>query len=196
MAQWLLALLGSYLLGSIPTAYLLIKWLKQVDVRTVGSGNVGATNATRAAGRGAGLAVFLLDAAKGLLAVLVVAPLLLSPASPTAQLACGLAAVLGHNFPVFLQFRGGKGVSTTIGVVLGTMPAIAAACLAVWLACYLPWRYVSLASLAAALAIPVAQWVAGHPWPELLLGAVLALLIVARHRANIERLLHGQERRM
>ena len=189
------ALLGSYLLGSIPTAYLMVKRLKGVDVRTVGSGNVGATNVTRIAGFRAGVVVFLIDAAKGLLAVLVIAPWALRPMTPTAQLACGIAAVVGHAFSVFLKFQGGKGVATTIGVLLGAMPLLAAACLAVWVACFLIWKYVSVASLAAAVTLPVAQAVARRPLPELVLGSALALLIVARHRANIQRLLAGTEHR-
>jgi glycerol-3-phosphate acyltransferase PlsY len=195
MVPLLTALLGSYLLGSIPTAYLLVKRLKGVDVRAVGSGNVGATNVTRVAGVRAGLVVFLVDAAKGLLAVLVVAPALLQPMTAAARLGCGLAAVLGHAFPVFLNFRGGKGVATTIGVLVGTMPLIAAACLGVWLACFLIWKYVSVASLAAAATLPVAQALAGRPSPELLLGSALALLIIARHGDNIKRLLAGTEHR-
>ena len=190
------AVLGSYLLGSIPTAYLLIKWARRVDVRTVGSGNVGATNAARAGGWQMGLAVFLIDAGKGWLAVQVLAPGLLDGATPATRLGCGLSAVVGHNFPIFLGFRGGKGVATTIGVLLGTMPLVAAVCLAVWTACFLIWRYVSVGSLAAAVTLPIMQWVTRQTRPELLLGAALALLIVLRHRANIERLLQGREHRI
>src|SRR3989338_4929889 len=148
---------GSYLVGSVPTAYLVVKWLKRVDVRRVGSGNVGATNVTRVAGLWAGLFVFLIDVAKGLVVVLVIAPWALSSATPQARLGCGLCAVLGHNFPVLLGFRGGEGVATTIGVLFGTMPVVAAAYLLVWAACFFLWRYVSVSSLAAAVAIPVTQ---------------------------------------
>ena len=191
----LLALAGSYLVGSIPTAYLLVKRLKRVDVRTVGSGNVGATNVTRAAGLGAGTAVFLLDLAKGLVAVWGLAPWLARPVTPAVQLACGLAAVVGHVFPVFLGFRGGKGVATTIGVLIGTVPLIAVVCLAVWAGCFLVWRYVSVGSLAAAVTLPVVQTLVHRPLPEVLLGAALAGVIIARHRTNIIRLLHGTEHR-
>ena len=191
----LLALAGSYLVGSIPTAYLLVKRLKRVDVRTVGSGNVGATNVTRAAGLGAGTAVFLLDLAKGLVAVWGMSPWLIRPVTPAVQLACGLAAVVGHVFPVFLGFRGGKGVATTIGVLIGTVPLIAVVCLAVWAGCFLVWRYVSVGSLAAAVTLPVVQTLVHRPLPEVLLGAALAGVIIARHRTNIIRLLHGTEHR-
>ncbi|MBI2104893.1 MAG: glycerol-3-phosphate 1-O-acyltransferase PlsY [Candidatus Omnitrophica bacterium] len=197
MDAWgpLLALTGSYLVGSIPTAYLLVKRLKRVDVRTVGSGNVGATNVTRVAGMGAGAVVFLLDVAKGLIAVWGMSPWLARPVTPAAQLACGLAAVLGHSFPVFLRFRGGKGVATTIGVLVGAVPLIAAGCLAVWVGSFLIWRYVSVGSLAAAATLPLLQLLAHRPLPERWLGSALALVIIARHRANILRLLRGTEHR-
>ena len=189
------ALLGSYLLGSFPTAYLLVKRLKRVDVRTVGSGNVGATNVARIAGFKAGAVVFLIDAAKGALAVCWVAWWQQSAVTPGLQLACGLAAILGHSFPVWLGFRGGKGVATTIGVLLAAMPLAAAACLAAWVIVFAIWRYVSLASIAAAVTLPVAQAVLGQGVAERLFGAVLALLVIVRHRANIQRLRQGTEPR-
>lgn len=195
MALLLLALVGSYLIGSFPTAYVLVKWLKRVDVRSVGSGNVGATNVSRVAGLKAGLVVFLVDAGKGLLAVLVIAPWLLQPFTPAAQLACGLSAVIGHNFPLFLQFKGGKGVATTIGVLLAAMPLVGGIYLLTWVAGFVIWRYVSVASLAAALTIPLAQLLLHHESPRVLLGASLALLILVRHRANIARLVQGTEPR-
>ena len=190
-----MALLSSYLIGSFPTGYLLVKWIKGMDVRTMGSGSVGATNVTRAAGSGAGRLVFLIDVGKGLLAATVLAPWLVRPATPAVQLSCGLAAVAGHCFPVFLQFHGGKGVATTIGVLLGVMPAVAGIALGVWVACFLLWRYVSVGSLAAAVTIPIAQYAMRQPWPDTLLGVALALLIIARHRDNIARLLQGREHR-
>ena len=182
-------------MGSIPTAYLVVKWLKRVDVRRVGSGNVGATNVTRVAGLWAGLFVFFIDVAKGLVAVLVIAPWALPSVTPQVRLGCGLCAVLGHNFPLFLGFRGGKGVATTIGVLFGTMPTVAATYLLVWAVCFLIWRYVSISSLAAAVAIPLAQRVGHQTSTEMMLGIALALLILIRHRSNIERLLRGEEHR-
>ena len=196
MPALLVALIGSYLIGSFPTAYLLVKWLKRIDVRTVGSGNVGATNVSRIAGFKAGLVVFLIDAGKGLIAVCVIAPWLMRPLFPTAQLACGLLAVIGHNFPLFLQFKGGKGVATTIGVLVGAMPLVALSYLLVWAICFLLWRYVSIASLGAALTIPLAKLLLHHESPRALLGVSLALLIIIRHRANLERLVQGSEPRM
>ncbi len=195
MGQLLIALVTSYLIGSVPTAYLVVKWLKRIDVRTIGSGNVGATNVTRVAGVWAGLAVFCVDVAKGVIAVKFIAPGLLQPLSPAAQLGCGLSAVIGHIAPIFLGLRGGKGVATTIGVLAGCMPLIAGACLLVWIVCFLLWRYVSIGSLAAALTIPIAQLFRHQSPTELALGVVLSLLIVIRHRSNIERLLQGKEPR-
>ena len=195
IASWVAALVSAYLIGAIPTAYLLVKWVKRIDVRAIGSGNVGATNATRALGLRGGIAVFLLDAAKGLIAVLVIAPWG-HPAPSTAQrLACGLAAVIGHNFPVFLKFRGGKGVSTTIGALLGTVPGPAGICLLIGLACFFLTRYVSLSSLVASSALPIILLVMRRPRADVALGVIFAGLILARHRANIERLLQGKEHR-
>ena len=189
------ALAVSYLLGSVPTAYLFVKWLKRVDVRTVGSGNVGATNVTRIAGLKVGAVVFAVDVLKGLLAVWVVSPVSRGELTTTWQLGCGVAAVLGHMFPVWLRFRGGKGVATAIGVLLGSMPFIALLCLAMWASCFFIWRYVSVASLAVVVALPIIQLIARQPASAVLLGALLALLITARHRSNIQRLVQGTEHR-
>lgn len=195
MGRWLLALAASYLVGSIPTAYLMVKRLKRVDVRTIGSGNVGATNVTRAAGFTAGFIVFVLDAAKGLVAVRLIAPWWLDNATPFGRLLCGVAAVLGHMFPIFLGFQGGKGVATTLGVMLGTSPLILGVCLLVLVVCLALWRYMSLASMMAAVTIPLTQQLTGHPPAEVTLGVLLCLLIILRHRANIQRLLQGREHR-
>jgi glycerol-3-phosphate acyltransferase PlsY len=209
MWQALTALFGSYLLGSLPTGYLVVRAATGLDVRTRGSGNVGATNVARVAGSRAGLVVFLMDLAKGLAATLLIPAWLnlpealwvhpdSSPAPSTVVvgLACGLAAVLGHSFPVWLRFRGGKGVATTIGVVLGTAPLSALVVVGVWGICAAIWRYVSVASMAAAVALPIAQVWCGRSLPEVLLGAALGLVIVVRHRTNLQRLFHGREPRL
>ncbi len=191
-----LALAASYLTGSFPTAYLVVKRLRGTDVRRVGSGNAGATNVARVAGAPAGLVVFLIDAAKGWAAVQVIAPWLVPSLTEAARLDCGVMAVLGHTCSVFLGFRGGKGVATTIGVLLGTMPGVAAACLTVWAGVFLLSRYVSAASIAAAATLPVAQMAMGAAPPETLLGLSLALLIILRHRDNLQRLRRGTEPRV
>ena len=189
------ALLMSYLIGSIPTAYLLVKHLKGIDVRTVGSGNVGATNVTRAAGRRAGAFVFVIDLAKGWIAVALIAPWMIPHATIAQRLSCGLLAVVGHIAPVWLQFQGGKGVATTIGVLAGTTPPLAAAYIATWLAVLLACRYVSVASIIAAAIIPLTQWLLHRPHVEMVCGAMLALLILVKHRANLLRLAQGNEPR-
>ena len=190
----ILALIVSYLAGSFPTAYLLGK-LKGIDIRTVGSGNVGATNALRALGRGAGLTVFVVDVLKGAIAARVIPNVMLGATTGTIGLACGLAAVVGHDFPWALRFRGGKGVATTIGVLAAAQPWIALWVVATWLVVFGLSRYVSLGSLAAALALPVAQLCSHEALPEVALGAILAALIIVQHRANIQRLLSGAEHR-
>ena len=191
---WGYALLTSYLLGSIPTAYLMVKRLKGSDIRAIGSGNVGATNVTRAAGFKAGALVFLLDAAKGWLAATWIAGQW-SPLSSIAPLACGAAAIIGHIAPVFLRFRGGKGVATTIGVLIGAIPLVAGVCLVIWVACFFAWRYVSLASLIALSAVPLAQWALRQPPSHVAIGLALAALVLFTHRANIQRLRAGTEHR-
>lgn len=196
MVAWLLALAGSYLVGSIPTAFLVVKRLKGVDVRTVGSGNVGATNVTRAAGFAAGTFVFVVDLMKGLAAVLLLAPALQPQPTPMFRLACGAAAVVGHAFPVFLTFRGGKGVATTIGVLAGLSPVVTLTFATVWMLGFLLTRYVSVGSIAAAASIPLGLLLDQRLPEDILLGAALALLIIVRHRANIQRLLAGTEHRV
>jgi len=189
------AVLLCYLVGSLPSAYLLVKWTTRVDIRTIGSGNVGATNALRTAGPLAGVVVLLIDILKGWLAAAVIPRWILGPPSPALALGCGLAAVLGHVFPCFLRFRGGKGVATTLGALGGSAPLIAGIVVATWGVVFLLSRYVSLGSLAAALAIPISQTMLHRSSGEILMGSVLAVLIIARHRANIQRLLGGVEHR-
>ncbi len=193
--------LVAYLLGAIPNG-LLIGRLRGIDIRTVGSGNIGATNVFRSIGRGWGILTFALDALKGLIPTLLF-PLLLgrltgAPVPPDLAILFGVAAIAGHNWPVYLRFKGGKGVATSAGVLIGIAPAavlIGALCWGV--ICALS-RYVSLASIAAAVAVPLAGWILYLPARGPLLPGVLTLLgivIIARHRANIRRLLNGTENR-
>ncbi len=190
------ALVASYLLGSFPTAYLLAKAVKGIDIRTVGSGNVGATNTLRHVGRWPALVVLLVDVLKGALASFCVPRLVAGDSTLQTSLLCGLSAVVGHNFPCFLGFRGGKGVATTLGVLIGCAPWMALTAVAVWLAFFLPTRYVSLGSIAAAIAVPTVQLVRRQQTGEVLLGFAIGLLIVARHHANLRRLLQGTEHRV
>ena len=189
------AFAAAYLLGSIPTAYLMVKRAARVDIRRVGSGNVGATNALRTAGPVVGAAVFVIDILKGVVAARWLPGWILGMHDPVLALACGLMAILGHNFPCFLNFQGGKGVATTIGVLLGTMPLVAGLVGLAWAAVFAATRYVSIASMVAAVAIPVGQAWAGQGRAEGLLGGCVAGLILLRHRSNVQRLLQGAEHR-
>ena len=193
--QVLVAWVLCYVVGSIPTAYLLGKLVKGVDIRTVGSGNVGATNALRTIGVWAGIVVFLLDALKGVVAVRVLPQWLLGKVSLATALACGLMAVIGHDFPCVLRFRGGKGVATTIGVLVGSAWPVAGLVVATWVLIFALTRYVSIGSMAAAVAIPLSQLVFRHPLTATGVGGALALLIIIQHRANLKRLLMGTEHR-
>jgi len=189
--------LAAYLAGSIPFGLMLAR-LRGVDIRAVGSGNIGATNVWRCVGKTEGGVTFLLDALKGYAGAALLPHLLgCGGQQGTALLGAGLA-VVGHNYPVFLRFRGGKGVATSVGALLGAAPAAVGIGVAVWLAVLLASRFVSLASMAAALSIAVFVWVFRAP-QELLRPAVLsalAALTVWRHKSNIVRLARGTEHRV
>lgn len=194
--MWWMATLGlSYLIGSFPTAYLLAKLVKGVDIRTVGSGNVGATNALRALGVWAGISVFVVDLLKGVVAARLVPLWVFGEVSLDRSLIGGLLAVLGHDFPCWLRFRGGKGVATTIGVLLGSAIPVAGVVLVTWGLVFTLSRYVSIASMTAAAAIPLSQLWLRHSPAAVSLGGALALLIVIQHRSNLRRLLAGTEHR-
>lgn len=204
-------MLMGYLAGSIPFA-LLLGWSRGVDIRTVGSGNVGATNVGRTLGKKWGVVCLLLDVSKGLGPVLIAGWWLnlLSATNPPASeslawLAVGVAAVLGHIFPIWLKFKGGKGVATALGVLLGfwpllTIPGIAAAL--TWIVLALATRYISVASVGAAASLPVylllmglwwRQMTIGELWPFLVIGLAMAMLVILRHRGNVARLMKGTE---
>lgn len=182
----------AYLLGSLPFGYVLVKLRGAGDVRTQGSGSTGATNVARTLGPGAGLLVLALDAGKGYAAVWLAARLAEGDLRWTA--AAGVAAIVGHSFPVFIRFRGGKSVATGLGVFLFLTPLAVAACLGVWLLALAIWRYVSLSSMLATAAYPVLAYALYRPTPPVLLaGAVGACIIVLRHHANIRQLMAGTE---
>ncbi|MCP3920305.1 MAG: glycerol-3-phosphate 1-O-acyltransferase PlsY [bacterium] len=192
-----LAIVVAYLLGALPFGFLLAKILKGVDLREIGSGNIGATNTMRALGRGPGLLAFALDFLKGWLPTAVLAGLTVGEERlELAQVACGTAAVVGHCFPVYLGFKGGKGVATGCGAIVGIDPFVFLGAGVVWILTMLLTRYVSLASILMGLAFPVLFLVRYPGHIELLVGAgLLTFLIVVRHRANISRLLAGTEPR-
>jgi len=192
-----LAVLASYLLGGVPFGWLLARGLKGIDLRKTGSGNIGATNAMRALGRGWGVVAFLLDFAKGAVPVALFAPRAGPAASlEVARLACGAAAVLGHCFPVYLRFRGGKGVATGCGAIAAVDPWVLAIGAAAWLLALLATGFVGLSSMVMGVVFPVAAWIR-HPADRPFLAgcALLALLVLVRHRKNIARMLAGTEPR-
>lgn len=189
---------AAYLLGSIPFGLLLGKLLSGKDVRSVGSGNIGATNVARAAGAGAGILTLLLDAAKGAFAVWLAAALTGGRAS--WMMMAGLAAMAGHCFPLWLGFKGGKGVATAAGVFGMLCPAAMGAAILVFLFVVGVWRYVALASMSSAAAMPLLVyllWAPRHAPPlAVSLGTLLTtLLIIWKHESNIRRLLAGREPR-
>ena len=216
----------SYLLGSIPFGYLVAR-AHGIDIRQHGSGNIGATNVMRVLGKKPGYTVYACDTIKGLVAVLIAkyiaghysitvsqsshlyqgANLVVTHATYIVRLpdaigpvTAAIACILGHNFPIWLGFKGGKGMATSGGTLIGMMPLTAAGCMGVWAIVFLATRYVSLASIAASIALPVITvllLVAGylHGWPYFYFAVAAGVLAVWRHRANIVRLLNGTENR-
>ena len=200
------AIILSYLIGSIPTAYIFGRIVKGVDIRKHGSGNVGATNAFRALGAGFGITVLLLDALKGLVCVVNISDFILSRGlglNPLMlRVILGLTAVAGHSWTVFLNFKGGKGMAITLGVLVGlsikfpVLRIILLAEIALWLAVFLSNRIVSLASIISAIAFPIFFIIFRQSPYLVLMSLILSLLIVFRHKSNISRLLRGEESRI
>jgi acyl phosphate:glycerol-3-phosphate acyltransferase len=191
----------TYLIGAIPTAYIFGRVLKKIDIREHGSGNVGATNAFRVLGKGPGIIVLLIDIAKGIIPTTIVANVF-GFSDPLALVFIGLVAVAAHNWTVFLQFKGGKGIATTLGVLIGLTiqipglrPVLFIVLLA-WLIVFLIFGYVSLASIFAAIVLPSCMVMVDAPLVLKIMSIVLCIFIVFRHRSNITRLLQGKENRV
>jgi len=189
--RWGLVLAVAYLAGSVPVGYSVARWLGRLDIRRYGSGNVGATNVTRVMGTRAGALVLVGDVAKGALAAWIGLRLF----GVQGAVAGGLLAVIGHSWPVFLRFSGGKGVATGFGAMAVISVPTALALVAIWACIVLTTRYVSLGSLISASTAPVWLWLAYHDWPVAVGGALMVLIIVWRHQSNIRRLLSGNELR-
>ncbi len=197
----LVAVIG-YLLGSCPNGYLIAR-SRGIDIRKHGSGNIGATNVLRVLGKKWGYLVFALDALKGLLAVRIAFALAVGFAPSQHDLIgilAGLTCILGHTFPVWLRFKGGKGVATSAGVLLGLMPVAVLSVFIVWVILYKTTRFVSVASIGAAIALPVLVyfylqigWLTGASL--LPFSILIAAVVVWRHRSNIKRLFQGTEQR-
>jgi glycerol-3-phosphate acyltransferase PlsY len=195
----------AYLLGSIPTGYLVGR-AKGVDVRKVGSGNIGATNVFRTLGTAAGAVVLLVDALKGWLAAKL-APMvvsrLIAPGSSAdeatqeyLQIIAGVVVILGHNYTCWLHFKGGKGIATSAGVLLALTPKTCGIALIAWVLLCATTRYVSLASITAALVLPVATFAVGYSRRMVIITGVMGLLAIYKHKENIKRLMNGTESRI
>jgi len=193
---------AAYLLGSIPTGYLLMRFVRKQDIRTLGSGNIGATNVLRSGAKGLGAATFLFDVLKGALAVIVGARLSTVGFPPiplhNAEALAALCAVLGHMFPIWLSLKGGKGVATAFGVFLVLVPYAALGALALFVVVFALGRYVSLASILGAAAFPLFAWLI-YPWARnyliLSIICIVAGLVLVKHQQNIQRLIAGTEYR-
>jgi glycerol-3-phosphate acyltransferase PlsY len=183
----------AYLLGSISFAVLLVRIRTGSDIRSVGSGNAGATNVMRAHGKSLGILVAVLDVAKGAAGVLLVR---LVTADPRAAAAAAFAAILGHVFPIFYGFRGGKGVATAIGAFLALAPWATLVCVGVFLVIVALTRYVSLGSVVSMVLLPVAASLFHYPFPTVVAAAAAAVLIVFKHLENLKRLARGEERKL
>ena len=203
---FLVLIVAAYLLGSVPFG-VIIATAHGKDLRNIGSGNIGATNVARALGKKWAYVCFVLDCFKGLVPMLTAKLIIdqLTVLSLSLWLAVGCAAIIGHIFPVYLKFKGGKGVATSLGIVLGlypyyTIPGLVA--LVVWAGMVLIWRYISLASITAAVAFPISliasigvfgDWRFFQLWPLILVALVMSMLVIVRHAENIKRLLEGSE---
>lgn len=189
----LLLTILSYLLGAVPFG-LLVANTRNIDLRSQGSGNIGATNVFRVVGKGWGIATFILDAMKGFIPAFFFQRL--GGLSPSYGILFGVAAILGHMFPVYLKFKGGKGVATSAGVLLGIAPFAVSAAFACWLICMVLTRYVSLSSIIAAVAVAVTVWMEEDQGRVVKITlTAMSILVIWLHRANIKRLINGTENR-
>ncbi len=195
MNPWLISIPLAYLLGSIPFGYLLVRIFRKQDIRATGSGNIGATNVARSGAKGLGIATLLLDLGKAFAAVKIAQHI--SPGNYDLAVAAAVAAILGHVFPVWLAFRGGKGVASALGVFLALTWPSALGILGVFLVVFLITRYVSLASIIAAAVFPLfAFYFVSFKTPIVIAGFLfIPLLIIVKHHQNIRRLLSGTESR-
>lgn len=200
MMLTVLILALAYLLGSIPYGYLLVRFFRKEDIRSIGSGNIGATNVARSGAKGLGLLTLLLDVLKGFVAVMIArhfSPGAGVSAPSDLMVLAAVASVVGHIFPVWLGFKGGKGVASALGVFLAITPLAAAAALVVFLLIAFTTRYVSLASILGAAFIPLFAMVTSPDRSPVFVGGTMfiALLVIMKHHANIARLMHGTESR-
>lgn len=194
------SLILTYLIGSIPTAYIFGRMIKGIDIRNFGSGNVGATNVYRLIGKVPAFIVLFIDALKGFVPVLLFPAIfnidknLIDP--ELTSILIGVACISGHVWTVFLKFKGGKGVATTSGVMLAIAPKVSLLALTVWVIFFLLFRYASLASIAAAISLPIASLVMNKAFPIVLFSIIICVIVSYKHKSNISRLLKGEEKKL
>ena len=197
---YLTTVLVAYLLGSIPTGFLVAK-AKGIDIRSVGSGNIGATNVLRILGKPAGVFVLVADGLKGFAAPAWMSDVLIQSFGVKTsdgeflRIAAGLMVVLGHNYTCWLKFKGGKGIATSAGVLAALVPWALIIILSIWVVVFAASRYVSLASIAASFALPFATWLTRGSRTMLVVTSAMAILAIYKHKENIRRLLNGTENR-
>lgn len=188
--EYIFTALAAYVLGSVPSGLLIGRIFWQTDLREHGSCNIGATNAFRTLGRTAALLIFTADALKGVAGVWLGSYFTIEP---SAMVLGGIMAIIGHNWSIFLGFKGGKGVATGLGVIAMLMPTVTFIVFVLWVVVVYLTRYVSLASVLAATAVPILAYIEALPADHLLFALVAAVFVVYRHKSNIERLLNGTE---
>ncbi len=201
LAIALVCVAWAYILGSIPTGYLVGRWLKNIDIRDYGSGSTGATNVLRTLGKKAGAAVLFCDAIKGMVGILTVNLLFNHPEWVSLHpetyywtvLGVSLAAILGHSRSIFLGFKGGKSVAVSIGVLLLMSPAVALGTIAIFVISMVLTQIVSLSSISGAVAVIFLMILLHQPLPYIIFGAIAGTYVIVRHRANIQRILAGTE---
>lgn len=207
MVFTLLSVILSYLVGAIPSAYIVVRLFKGIDIRNYGSGNVGFTNALRVIGVGPSILVLVADIGKGILSVLVISRLGMLRANPISNYSpvlCGLFAIIGHIWTVFLKFRGGKGVATSLGVFFALHWLGGVIGLAVWIAAVAITRYVSIGSMLLCISFCITAFLTGNSytldqinaWSVRALGLIVTFIVIYKHRSNISRLIKGEERKI
>ncbi|PIV53321.1 MAG: acyl-phosphate glycerol 3-phosphate acyltransferase [Elusimicrobia bacterium CG02_land_8_20_14_3_00_37_13] len=187
-------LVGSYLIGSIPFAYIITKTARGIDIRNFGSGNPGATNVFRVAGKTYGIITLMFDFLKGLITVSVTK--LFYPDLISISIICGLLSIIGHNWPVWLKFRGGKGFATSLGVLLGLIPLVTFFGLITFVIIFILTKYVSLSSVLSSIVVIAMCWIKREQLILCLFVSLTGLMIIIRHRPNIVRLLKGTESKL
>ena len=199
---YILIAFGAYLLGSVPTGFLVAR-ARGVDIRSVGSQNMGATNVFRVLGKGPGIFVMLADVLKGWAAIALARSVIHSHFADSvglnetiAPILAGLSAILGHIYTYWLQFKGGKGIATSTGVMVALVPVALFICLVTWVVAFVASRYVSVASIAGAMTLPIATWFTTHDLVLTVVTALMAALVIYKHKGNVQRLRNGTENRL